>query len=125
MSQSTRKDTRRRRAKRNARKQQIVPTWVLLVSPAMFIFMGYASEHYRKSRGMDPLLRRPLSRVATKVTSNIRSATTKLNYYTRRNLLTVEEDEALEKYDGKTLHLVRLDTDCLQFFCKYNITDSQ
>jgi hypothetical protein len=100
MSGANTKDIRRRRARSNAKKHQIIPTWVLVVTPVILIFMGYASEHYRKSRGLDPLLRRPMSKIASRSYE-----------YMRRSLLTAEEDDELENYDGKTLHLVRLGVD--------------
>lgn len=74
----------------------------------MFIFMGYASEHYRKSRGLDPLLRRPMSQIASRIASRSYEPM-------RRSLLTAAEDDELEKYDGRTLHLVRVDFDGFRF----------
>jgi len=107
MSRGNTKDIRRQRARNNAKKQQIIPTWALLVTPVMFIFMGYASEHYRKSRGLDPLLRRPMFRIAARLASRSKRS----HEHMRRSLLTAQEDDELETYDGKTLHLI-FSTDC-------------
>lgn len=83
-------------------KDSLIPLWLQVTIVAGFLFLGFASEHYRKSRGVDPFHAHSMQ-----VLSNIQA--TRSTHGT--SLLTQEEDERLE-YDGDQRYHVIFSTDC-------------
>jgi len=81
-----------------AKHQPLVPTWALFLVVSFFIFLGFATEHYKKSRGIDPVEGRTLAHYSTKAASG-------------NSMLSSDEDKELEFLDGQRYHLI-FSTDC-------------
>lgn len=83
----------------NSKPEAIVPVWVQVIIVVGFLFLGYASEHYNKSRGVDPFH-------ANIKTSQSMDGTI---------MLTREEDDQLEySTNGQRFHLI-FSTDCSSY----------
>jgi hypothetical protein len=89
------KNSRNATTKKN---KPLVPTWALFFTVLLFIFLGFASEQYKKSRGVDPFEGRHL------ILQNA-------GHTWGKSLLSEEEDSNLEYHDGQRYHVI-FSTDC-------------
>jgi hypothetical protein len=85
-----------------SQKGSLVPTWLQVTIVVLFLFLGFASEHFKKSRGVDPFHAHSL-----KVMSHIDA--TKSTHGS--SMLTREEDDDLEYDNGQRYHVI-FSTDC-------------
>ena len=89
-----------------SRKQDpLIPTPVLIGIILFFIFLGFATEHYKKSRSLDPFNGRSLGKNKILLQKEFENARLGVSQ------LTIEEDERLEFQDGQRYHLI-FSTDC-------------
>jgi hypothetical protein len=95
----------------------LIPTPILIGAVLFFIFLGFASEHYKKSRTIDPFAGRAAS-IAKSPSSTSHHADAAVggghvstNARRGTSLLTPEEDEALEYDNGERYHVI-FSTDC-------------
>ena len=91
-----------RQSSAQSKSDSFVPVWLQLAIVLLFLFLGFASEHYEKSRGVDPFLAH-----AKKVVSHIDG--TKSTHGS--SMLTQQEDEDLEYDNGQRYHVI-FSTDC-------------
>jgi hypothetical protein len=86
--------------------QALIPTPILIGVVVFFILLGIATEHYKRTRAMDPFSGRSIaklheSRMDTEVTT-----------FTGKSLLSPSEDESLETDENKNSYHVIFSTDC-------------
>ena len=91
-----------------SKPESIVPSWLLWCVVFFFIFLGFASEHYQKSRAADhyhePAGHHVVSRITLDRSNNVSPSSDK-------SLLTPQEDEELEYDNGQRYHVI-FSTDC-------------
>jgi hypothetical protein len=80
----------------------LVPLWFQVAIVLGFLFLGFASEHYKKSRDVDPFHAHSMQ-----VMSHIQASKSKHG----SSVLTQEEDEHLEYDNGQRYHVI-FSTDC-------------
>ncbi len=80
----------------------MIPLWLQVTIVAGFLFLGFASEHYKKSRGVDPFHAHSM-----KVLSNIAGGQSSHG----SSMLTQEKDDKLEYNNGERYHVI-FSTDC-------------
>lgn len=84
------------------KQDSLVPLWLQVTVVLLFLFLGFASEHFKKSRGVDPFHAHSM-----KVVSLMDA--TKLTHGT--SVLARKEDEDLEYDNGQRYHVI-FSTDC-------------
>jgi hypothetical protein len=90
--------------------ESIVPSWLLWCIVFFFIFLGFATEHYQKSRAADHFHelggeQHHISRITLDRSNNNVSPSSD------NSLLTPQEDEELEYDNGQRYHVI-FSTDC-------------
>lgn len=89
----------------------LIPTPILVGTVIFFIFLGFASEHYKKSRSMDHFARRlpGMSKASPKASPAIHASPKGAS--SGKSKLSPEEDESLEYDNGERYHVI-FSTDC-------------
>jgi hypothetical protein len=95
----------------NSKQSPLIPTPILIGTVLFFIFLGFASEHYKKSRSADPFSGRSLGLIkASPKASPVINASPK-GASKGKSKLSPEEDESLEYDNGERYHVI-FSTDC-------------
>lgn len=100
----------------------LIPTPILIGTVLFFIFLGFASEHYKQSRTFDPFAARSASIVRDSSSNNHSDGHSSsknsqptghvpTNARRGKSLLSEEEDAALEFHNGERYHVI-FSTDC-------------
>jgi hypothetical protein len=97
------------RSSSSSSDQQIVSTPILLVIVFIFIFMGFASEHYNRTRSIHAVGKNTIDFIHKK--EDTVSLEKYANAAAGTSLLSPEEDESLEYVDSQRYHLI-FSTDC-------------
>ena len=82
----------------------LIPVPVLISIVLLFLLLGVATEHFKRTRGIDPFTGRNLDE------SNAVSDT-KINQLAGKSMLSAEEDKDLESSDNQRYHVI-FSTDC-------------
>lgn len=109
-------DNNGRNNSNNSKHSPLIPTPILIGTVLLFIFLGFASEHYQKSRSVDPFAGRSKgwSKAApppkAKAASPVIHASPK-GAMAGKSQLSPEEDESLVYDNGERYHVI-FSTDC-------------
>jgi hypothetical protein len=96
----------------NSKQSALIPTPILIGTVLFFIFLGFASEHYKKSRSIDHFAagrKVGMSKASPKASPVIHASPKGASV--GKSHLSPEEDESLE-YDGGERYHVIFSTDC-------------
>lgn len=91
--------------------EPIVPIWLQIFIVCFFLFLGFASEHYKKSRSEDPILERSLLINQNNVPQQRQQHRQQNKNSKGKSSLLPEEDKTLE-YQGSDRYHVIFSTDC-------------
>lgn len=91
-----------RPTKSGSKGDSLVPIWLQMTIVVLFLFLGFASEHFKKSRGVDPFHAH-----SVEIMSHIDA--TKSTHGS--SMLTHQEDKDLEYDNGQRYHVI-FSTDC-------------
>ena len=83
----------------------LIPTPFLIGIVVLFLLLGVATEHYKRTRGVDPFTGRVLD------AHEIPGSTTNVNPLAGKSLLSSDEDMNLEYKDNQRYHVI-FSTDC-------------
>lgn len=82
----------------------LIPTPVLIGIVVLFLLLGVATEHYKRTRGVDPFTGRVLDAHEIPGTTNV-------NPLAGKSMLSSDEDMNLEYKDNQRYHVI-FSTDC-------------
>jgi peptidyl serine alpha-galactosyltransferase len=92
------------------KSHHIIPVWFQVTIVVAIFFLGYAAEHYKRTRNIDPFRAHSLAVMSHHLQRSMQLGT-ESRPSNGASLLTQEEDEALEFNDGERYHVI-FSTDC-------------